>query len=777
MRRGVLLALLLAGCGPADGPPDPASWFPSSGAEPWSSQDAGDPIFVPQALAALEGLDDVSRYGEAGLPEGRSLAGAWGLGNGAAFGLVGLDDPWNTLTNHIGPGYQRHDGFFGDSALLLVEDGEPLAADAQAVQRVRGGGLVRTLWRSGELSLSSTDTAVADAAILLRHVTVRNEGAPRSVSLRVTLARAPDEVAPASVEGLEQVRGDRALRVRCEGGEVSLSDTLDLRLPELGTGEEWSGACWYLYSADGTFPEPPLGAVEALADAQERWQTRLAPALELDTPDPSVSDLYEGLLVTLMTQTSRLGIVSPMHRYTSGWLRDSEGPVRLYLRAGLYERAAAILEAHYEVAVVRQSTSNSFPLDEDVSDYSPPEAPTTFWAQADFMPGREPAEAPSYPALLHALYYRASGDDDQLDAARLAWLRSVLLRQELSPEGLLPFSGDETFRFSMALALGGMPEDLGWSANSSFLLAAAAQQLGELAAADELLQLATTVRAAAEDHYWLEDLGFYAPLVAYESLAPYSEPFEDVSTQPLWTGYGEVDEQQRRNVDSVAERLMDADGLLLSSYPDSDEPVPGHTGMVPGFWLANLAEVQHVDGELAFHALDLATSPSGNFGEGHGPDHRPQSLIHDASGLGSDSPARYRPWEGGIVAAAMLQWLVGDHPDAPAKHLRVAPHLPTGWPSLEARGLRLGEHRYDLRLEGYAEGRILTLTRGEGGDPWTLHLELPGQRDIAAVWVDGVPLELARPARVVHLRELQLDPGSTLQVVVAYGDDETGRIP
>ena len=71
------------------------------------------------------------------LPRTRHLS--VGLGNGRVFGIVGLDSPWNTLTNAVGPGYQRDGGFFGDSEVLLLDqDGASLGGAPGLLVSVTG---------------------------------------------------------------------------------------------------------------------------------------------------------------------------------------------------------------------------------------------------------------------------------------------------------------------------------------------------------------------------------------------------------------------------------------------------------------------------------------------------------------------------------------------------------------------------------------------------------------------------------------------------------------
>jgi hypothetical protein len=600
---------------------------------------------------------------------------------------------------------------------------------------------------------------------------VSNEGSHDldGLLLRLSVARAEDEASLVSGEALVQVRGERSMRVECSGAVVQAHDGwLDVEVPALGAGEAYSVVCLHRFSHDEVYGELDGDMAQWLQASRAETGAMLARAIQLELGDDKVEDLVEGMLITEYVQTSELGVVSPMHRYTSGWLRDSEGPVRLYLRAGLHEEVRTMIDAVYQVMVVKEAISNSFALDTDLSGFSEPEDPTQFWADASFMSGRGAAEAPSYAVLLHDLYVRASGDEAFLDEGRMAFLEACVRRQELSEDGLLEFSGDETFRFALATALGTeMPEEVSWSANSSFLYAAAADRLAELGASDDIGELGQRVREAAEATYWVEDGGYYSPVAFFEDGSVHPSPYEDVSTQPLWTGYATSGAaRQRENVDVIVDQLMRDDGTLLSYLPGTDEDNWGYTGMVPGFSLRNLALVQHPQMEAAFDAVDVVATPSGHFEEGHRSDHAAFHLSHQADGLGTDTLSRFRPWEGGDVAAAVLAFLIGAEPDARTLQLRLAPHLPHGWPSMRAGNLRMGDERYDLEVEQFDEGMVVRVARVETGEPWTLSVTLAGSAPLGEIWVNGEPVD-AEVGEVVTVEDLELGD-EALEVIAVY---------
>lgn len=689
------MLFLVLGCEPVE--PDITTWTLRPTGEFWANE-AGEAIPLPASLAGETALADVSRYGRVGVPTGRGDAGSFGVGNGIVFGLIGLDDPVNTLTNAIGPGYQADAGFFGDSAFVL----DAPVTDA-AVQRPRGTAIVRTVESADGVTLHTTSYASPGQSGIVRHLDIV---ATRSGTVRWAISRGEDEL-PEFEAGVVQTRGSRRTRLSCDVGE--LID--DAWVVTFQAGEQ-SVVCTQVFS-EGDFIEvsPDLsGAIDAASEA-------LAGSLELNVPDPKVADLYEGMLVTTWAQTTPSGLVSPMSRYTSGWLRDTEGPVRLWLRAGLHEQALTTLESLWLAQLASGGVQNSFGVDGDLDAVVPPENPEEWWAEAEFMEGREPVEAPSYPILLHGM--AADWTGASWDEQRMAFLRACLDRQVFSGD-YLPFSGDETFRYPMSGAVGDLPEALGWSLHSSLLWRAAAGVLGE------------NPESAPLSGFWTGE--FWAPIVAFGGV-PLGQPYEDVALQTTWwPEMGLASEQLDSHLTATVSSLLQWDGVLLSRLYQSASPNLIYTGMVPGMWL-HAAAVQHRPEESdAFNALDLVATPSGHFEELHASDHGAFALTHQADGLGADVTARYRPWEGGNSVSALLDYLIGAQPKATSRTLLLAPHLPPDWPSFGAKGIRVGEFSVDMQIVGFAEGLVVQLSGTAG---LAVSVELHGQQDFTAVWADG----------------------------------------
>jgi len=490
---------------------------------------------------------------------------------------------------------------------------------------------------------------------------------------------------------------------------------------------------------------------DLVAATREAWLARLAPALEVTTPDPRINDYLQATKVILLSQQAATGAACVMCEYTRTWLRDNAGPVRFFLKIGLYEEVRGILDYLRLAALAKGGIGNSYPADLTAADAGP----EPDWESKPVMSGRERAESPSYIPLLHSWYWKAAGKADFI-AERLPMMRHCLEKQAFEGD-YLPFSTDETFRTAMAVAHGlnflEQFEEGYLSANSSFIWVAAAERLAAMAAEigeDELsaafLARAEEVRNAADAKFF-GAAGWYAPYEHEKSgLAP--APFEDVNLKPLWTGYMAPDaELALQNLEQTIAVIGGKDGVLVSPLPADyanfmDLPVSEgfYTGMSPGYFLSNLAVTHHPLAEDAFNALALHSQAGGSLAEYQIlDDFTPAHLIYDNVGGIGDYTARYRPWEGGIVGDAALDYLLGNRADGLSGELTLAPNLPNGWAWLEATNIRCGDSRVDVRIDKKGGNTTIVLTHAEGPD-LTVAISLPLEEDSAsaAALVDGV---------------------------------------
>ncbi|MBM4373023.1 MAG: hypothetical protein FJ098_15320, partial [Deltaproteobacteria bacterium] len=321
-----------------------------------------------------------------------------------------------------------------------------------------------------------------------------------------------------------------------------------------------------------------------------------------------------------------------------------------------------------------------------------------------------------------------------------------------------------------------------YSAYSSFLWVAGARALVDQCLALELddeagwvLERLSGMEEAMEAAFRRED-GAWLPYVLEEGLAPAPGLFEDVSLQPLWLGLEDPeDPAARENLATVIAELGGEDGILISPLPETyhgfmELPVTQgiYTGMNPGHYLWALSATRHPAAEAAFRALALHATPTGSSPEYQVlDDFSPLHLMSSATGSEPcDYTARYRPWEGGVNAEALVFFLLGLRPDAPAQELGLAPHLPAGWRWLDAQGLRVGDTVVDLELRRPTAERWLLRLTHRGGEGIRVRLELPVDGE-AVLTLDGEPHPAERVdsgfgTHVLRAAPLDLAPGHSV---------------
>jgi len=782
-----------AGCGEGAGrtPPTPRPWE-APRVEPLD----------PEALGALAWLAETSPWVSpgcgAGQPSEARHMGDLGLGNGRVFALTGYACPLNSLHTMIGPSYQKEDAFFDDTSAALWVHGVAEPVEEGHVFRFRDGPLVIARERSARLELLTLSFApLVDPSGGAGGVWAPQPPAGQAV-VRVHLVTHRGAEALAGVELRtdpgDGVRQDRVRRlVALEPAEAA--DPTALALGALRPGERRRVALAYLLTQEGAGEAEALAdlrarGVDALAaDTRDAWRAYLGRAARLESPDPMVDDLWRGLLLTLKVQQAASGGFSPMSEYSRLWTRDLIGPARMLLGAGLFEEVRAALDYYHLAAAAEGDYQNSFRLDVPAE----PAPPEPDWDALPPFAGRTAGEGPSHVPWMASLLGRAAGDHGPAERW-FAFLRRGVTGQPADALGRYGFSGDETYRPAMAVALGWdmqyLFEEHCVSANSSFLLTVAAEGLADEAAAlgrsadaTALRARAAEARAAAESAYFDEDLGAYLPFLDRDDPAVRPPPFEDVATQPLWTGYlGPADPRASRNLEAAVALLGRPDGLLVSPLHPVYDDFLGlgihqgvYTGMAPAYALHSLSLLDHPTAGAAFDSLRRVVSPAGNLGEMQiYDDHSALQLIYDTSGQLGDYSARFRPWEGGITGHALLVHLAGLEAWADEGRVALAPRLPNGWPAMAWRGLRVGGQRFDLEVEELGGRRVVRVEPAAG--VLRVRLALPlGRARLLAARLSGrrlAPGEIEERVSFGQLRvlwpEAEAAAGAPLEAVVDW---------
>lgn len=718
--------------------------------------------------------------------------GAYGVGNGHSFALFGLTDPMNTMHGLASPTYERGPRFAGDYAIYLAPAGEGDSPhfDEEQTTRSLSAPVVLTRGRLGELRLDTVDFAPATddpelRACIVRVLTVTNDGAATAPLHELRVRPANDTTSPMA-DVLLEVGPERAFTTYFVDGTIRVEELPDEErrlvrdVGPLAAGASEQTVLLHCGAEGATIVRPAAVDAGALLDATAaEYQAWEAGLVQVEVPEPLLADYIDGIKMTLRVQTTATGASCPMSQYTRTWARDNIGPVRAMLAFGAHDDVRRMMDYVYGAIVLGGDLSNSYDADLDLTDL--PAEPD--WSALPPLSGRVGAETPSYMVAIYGEYFLHSGRVDRV-RDRFDFLRRCTLAQDFGPDGLLPFTGDETFRAAMNatfdLPLEFAHHEDSYSANSAVLWLGAANHFlrmaDELAMADD--RTATEARIAEveagfETHYALPG-GCISPFQDRATGESWSVPFEDVSLKATWTGWRDGDSAEAQaNMSCLIDGFEQHPGVYRSPAAERYRnyvllpPVDGvYTGMLPGYTLAGLTAVGHPDAAAALDELGVLSTSSGNAQEYQaylGTDEFGLTAIYDVTGGLGDYTAKFRPWEGGINVHAVLAYLAGFEPEASAHSLSLRPHLPAGWPSLALRGLRSGDDRFDLEVERVADGYDITLTSLASVDHevtlrWDAELGAP-----LLVEVDGAPVAAADIVLREHFGQRSIElPAATL---------------
>ncbi|MCX7959805.1 MAG: hypothetical protein N3B13_12245, partial [Deltaproteobacteria bacterium] len=296
-------------------------------------------------------------------------------------------------------------------------------------------------------------------------------------------------------------------------------------------------------------------------------------------------------------------------------------------------------------------------------------------------------------------------------------IKRSLIAQNISKEGLIPFSGDETYRAAMNAAFG-LPleyahHENSYSPNSSILFIRAAKgilylfrKIGAFSEAEPLQEKLSVVENAFYKYFILPD-GCISAFITISTMSPHMRPFEDESLIMSFFGNRYFHpESAYNNIRCLYERIYTDKGVLLSTIDDKYKDFLGIrvrkgilTGMLPGYTLTALTENYHPEMEDAFNQIGKYADTSGNFGEYLIYDNRNTlSLIYDANGKQGDYTARFRPWEGGINLYAIINYLLGFQVLKEDMTIIIRPHLPNNWNFLEAENIRFDNSSLSINI-------------------------------------------------------------------------------
>lgn len=734
-------------------------------------------------------------------------SGAYCIGNGRAFALVGLNNPLWTWSNLYGASYQEPD--LGVLRMNVTRAGIEASVPKQQIGWVRRSGVVKVRAEGQGLVVESYDFAPVspsddnawdNPAALVRMVHVVNTSDHPETDLDIELKLQPawNVHLTEKVEGRDLVIDQRAARAKkrtvwrlgsFNNRNVRIWDNnLHYGVPALPPGgETW--AAFFLLSANSTRENRSnmedirksgcLSLLDATRDYYRAWFDKGTSF----AGDPKTVDLFEIESMIFKCQQSQTGGFSPLIGYSYTWIRDNNGPIRWFLKTGHPQEARRAMDFFYGVGSTMGSLPNSirvdYPLNYHLKDLSKIHV--------------EHAETPNWIVLQYWWYYLTTGDIE-LIRSRWNYLKRCIFGQ-VNVDDKYFFHRDETYLWCLeSRCFDECPfpnydlSTYAFSADSSFDLVSAADHLAYLGKylemdrdVAQLKKLSERVRAKAEQTYWNPQAGYWAP--AQSLLGPlYNAPFANILMNPFWCGYarndldplGETPQTSKRAITAIqnAYPWLGRDDGFWKTTPTMDFFV----GMNPGQLLYSLCKARSPWAEKAYRATLKTATPSGEFAEMYDGDYHPWNPP--AWGVGTSG--RVRPWEGGLDTESVLEYLTGFSPDAGNHRVVFAPHLPDELKGLTADRFVVGNAQVSLAMTRTGSKEWTLTLRQDKGQPLDVIVDFWASRRILAnvaiiepvSWDRTIVETQGKEARCRFTPELGKDYTFTVSEDALLPDDE-----
>lgn len=766
-------------------------------ADPGDDDDDDDqpqpPDDLPQWLTDRPYLQNRSLWRQdidmADPPLDREL-GCIGVGNGRVFGIIGDRLPLATWHNLGGPNYQKEYKWFTDKTPQLLVNGHAQQPSKQSISRVRNSDVVIIESENRQIEWTSVNFAPRYAAnelverALVSVWIVRNLSDEPVSEIRLEIFSNLGYISNGCMhENTIEERFLDACPLEVAGLPGATQNVLSIPVGRLEPGQERAITLNYCFSNKDdeqatTQILEAIGAagVDAILEASVNWWDDWADQiLVVDSPDEKFNDLMRGLAVSIKINQAVSGGVSEMDQYSNTWLRDVHGPSLFYPMIGLNNDYADMLNYLWAATLHRGGISNAFELDYDTVNLPP----QPDWEVQGVMGGRLKAEGPSLLILEYENHYKATGDHSLL-AERYSMLKHALLKQMYVDGCLLHFSSDETFEDVMEIAFGENfipePDETTLSFYSSVLALRAsyfmievAELLGETDDAELFTKHADNVKTCLQETFWMQDLGRYAVKADTATREPFPQPYEDVSTMPLWLDALEPDNYYvTANFESLLNELGQADGTLWSPLPfpftllAPDVRKGFQSGMSHGYWLSNLDKMFHPLADEAFRRwADVFTATGFTDEAVVVDDYGHLKLLYEPFGIVGDVSSRFRSWESGVLGFSLLYHLTGYDASLRDKVVKLAPHLPPEWGFVAYNGLAFGEGRLDLEVGVTEQGDRRLLLTTDGLSSFQLELTMPLAGQVTRVLLNGEelsPLEYRAEVNRYDRTILTFDP-------------------
>jgi len=426
--------------------------------------------------------------------------------------------------------------------------------------------------------------------------------------------------------------------------------------------------------------------------------------------DPLTTIIQSTTDLARATQAESGCVLAQPYMYPMCYVRDQLGSFKILMAQTEYERA-------YEALAFYIAMQNRYGIQNAYDTTILPPDPNIWEPDANENDGHHRiAEVPSIIILMARDYYKATGKLEKIEPLydRLAYNLRV---QEPSANGLYPSPGDESYTNTPRTA----PRDRSEMTDSNLLFIGAArfmtelaETLGHLEDSEEFSNMAESTEQVLMDRLWVSE-GEYFAYARDESDDPAEidkRPALDSLLRWAWLELSDpLHHIPQSNLETVLENLINPLRIVPEVFDFT-------AGMNPGYLLYALSRSQNPLMHDAAKLMVNYATDAGLFSE----------YYANEDGILIPFSGSLRPWESGINAHAVVQYLIGLQPDMPNQRVHLQPHLPPDWSGWQTREIDLyNEGAVELKLRRDNDSHIIfELTRVGGENALTFDIEFGG---------------------------------------------------
>ena len=420
------------------------------------------------------------------------------------------------------------------------------------------------------------------------------------------------------------------------------------------------------------------------------------------------------------------------------------------------------------------------------------------WASADATP---------LYVITHADYWRTTGDIEFLKANWDSIQKAYRFSEATDTDGNFLI---ENTKFGHGWVEGGPLRPVHEEIYMQGLWIEASRSMSELAQAmkdgatqERARAAGERTRAAMEQTYWLANRGFYAFGTRPPSVTekPEAEPgpnramrqarMEELAharlidedtvlpAVPLWWRTM-LDERAQSELDHLGSGQIATDwgARIISNQSKLYDPLSYHYGSVwPLFtgW-ASMGAYRYGRPHVGYQALMANALLSYTNALGY-----VTELLSGDFNAPFGRSSHHQVWSEAMVVTPALRGLCGVEITEGGKELRFAPQLPANWDRIEARGVAIGDARYDLKLIRAAGRLTITITQrssvrtaappmSQGVERFTLAPAFPLDARVRKVKVQGraTKFEMKSSGDVQRAEVVIEGGGQTVEAVFTY---------